>query len=53
MKCIISKSSNFKKIFKLFKFSIFCGVTNKKNKKFDRENLIFWINKNSGTVRSS
>lgn len=51
MKCIISKSSNFKKIFKLSKFPIFCGVTNKKNKKIDRENLIFWINKNSGTVQ--
>ena len=51
MKCIISKSSNFKEIFKLSKFPIFCGVTNKKNKKIDRENLIFWINKNSGTVQ--
>jgi len=51
MKCIISKSTNFEKIFKLSNFPIFMGVTKKYQKKIERKNLTFWINKTTGTVQ--
>ena len=51
MKCIISRSKNFEQIFKLSKFPIFCGVIDNNKKKIEKKNLVFWINKDSGTVQ--
>ena len=50
MKCAISGSKNFKKIFKLSKFPIFKGTQNN-YKKIYRENLVFYINQDSGSVQ--
>ena len=50
MKCAISGSKNFKKIFKLSKFPIFMGTKNN-YKKIYRENLVFYINQDSGSVQ--
>ena len=50
MKCAITGSKRFIKIFKLSKFPIFMGVKNNKER-IERENLVFFINKDSGSVQ--
>jgi hypothetical protein len=49
MKCIISNSSKFELLFRIRKFPIFMGTT--LNKKYEKQNMNFWINQSSGSVQ--
>jgi 2-polyprenyl-3-methyl-5-hydroxy-6-metoxy-1,4-benzoquinol methylase len=50
MKCLLTDSKKFKKIYTIKKFPIFMGTVNKSYKcKF--QDLNYWINKDSGTVQ--
>lgn len=50
MKCLLTDSKKFKKIYTIKKFPIFMGTV-KKNYKCKFQDLNYWINKDSGTVQ--
>ena len=50
LKCSISNSKKFKKIFSIKKFPIYMGVV-KKNFKYELKDINYFINQKTGTVQ--